>query len=201
MTFHGYYADLSTYIRWGEQINQHFTDIYTTVSTASTNSGGFPGGRPGGGFPGGGNAGFPGGGNGGFPGRGGGGFPGDYSTARSTIPQPSPICLEPSSISTLICWSHSFIDFLRGGHPSHSWDREEPRPLSIAGLVWLKKKRSVCTRNAPISTAATRRQASARRSLGPICCARFVYTNVLVCQEASPFPNATLINGHTKPSL
>jgi hypothetical protein len=32
-------------------------------------------------------------------------------------------------------------------------------------------------------------------------CARFVYTNVLVCQEASPFPNATLINGHTKPSL
>ena len=30
---------------------------------------------------------------------------------------------------------------------------------------------------------------------------RFVYTNVLICQEASAFLDASWIDGHTKPSL
>src|SRR5262245_17832220 len=69
MQFQGYYADLSTYIRWGELVNQHFTSIYTTtLATTARNGSGFGGG----GFPGGG-GGFPGGGNGG-PGGGNGGF-------------------------------------------------------------------------------------------------------------------------------
>ncbi len=72
MTFRGYYADLSTYIRWGETVTQHFTSIYTTSAPASGNS---PNGVPGGGFSGGNGGGFPGGGRG-FPGGNGGGFPG-----------------------------------------------------------------------------------------------------------------------------
>lgn len=69
MTFHGYYSDLATYIGWGNIVNQHFTDIYTT--TAGRTFGG-NGGTPGG-FGGGGNGGFPGGGFGSNRGFGGGG--------------------------------------------------------------------------------------------------------------------------------
>jgi Gpi18-like mannosyltransferase len=42
MTFHGYYFDLSTYISWGETVNQHFTQIYTAaVASANQGNGGF----------------------------------------------------------------------------------------------------------------------------------------------------------------
>ena len=69
MTYTGYYADLVTYIRWGETVTQHFTSIYTTLPITSGAGGhSFPGGFPGGGFPGGpgGNGGFPHGRTGGF---------------------------------------------------------------------------------------------------------------------------------------
>jgi hypothetical protein len=46
MTFTGYYADLATYIRWGERVNQDFFNIYTSVP--SVTQGGFPGGPRGG---------------------------------------------------------------------------------------------------------------------------------------------------------
>jgi hypothetical protein len=49
MTFHGYYSDLATYIRWGERANQGLATLY--VSSTST-TGGFPRGPGGfGGFP------------------------------------------------------------------------------------------------------------------------------------------------------
>lgn len=31
MLYHGYYGDLSAYIKWGENVTQHFTSIYTTT--------------------------------------------------------------------------------------------------------------------------------------------------------------------------
>src|SRR5215813_5597583 len=89
MTFHGYYADLSTYIRWGETVTQHFTDLYTTNTQGSI---GFPNGN-GGGFSGGGNGGnggFPGGPGGGFPGRDNGGFPGGMFNGYINYPPAIP---------------------------------------------------------------------------------------------------------------
>jgi hypothetical protein len=51
MTFHGYYADLATYIRWGERANQGLATLYTS-STPGAGGGGLPGGPGGfGGFP------------------------------------------------------------------------------------------------------------------------------------------------------
>jgi Gpi18-like mannosyltransferase len=49
MTYAGYYGDLLIYIRWGENVTQHFTSIYTTLPTVSapggsSSPGGFPGG-------------------------------------------------------------------------------------------------------------------------------------------------------------
>ncbi|HLW02796.1 MAG TPA: glycosyltransferase 87 family protein [Ktedonobacterales bacterium] len=108
MTFRGYYADLSTYLRWGETVTQHFTSIYTTAATGS----GFPG-NPGGGFPGG--FGGPPGGPGGFPSGGSGGLPGASFNSAINYPPATPYLfgaivylynqfLEPSfhaSLSTL----------------------------------------------------------------------------------------------------
>src|SRR5262249_39090597 len=49
MTFHGYYSDLATYVRWGERANQGLAALYAS-STSTT--GGFPRGPGGfGGFP------------------------------------------------------------------------------------------------------------------------------------------------------
>lgn len=66
MRFTGYYGDLSTYLRWGDIVNQHFTAIYTSTTSVTNIGGGQGGGNFGGGN-------FGGNGNGGFPGRGGGG--------------------------------------------------------------------------------------------------------------------------------
>jgi hypothetical protein len=51
MTFHGYYRDLATYIRWGDLANQGLSTLYASP-TPGGGVGGFPG-RPGGfgGFP------------------------------------------------------------------------------------------------------------------------------------------------------
>jgi Gpi18-like mannosyltransferase len=108
MTFRGYYADLSTYISWGEQVTQHFTTIYTTSATTSTTAAsgnGFPGGGIGGGFPGGGNGGFPGGPGGGFPGGGRGSFPG--GTLNGAINYPPAI---PYLFGAMVFLYHQFLE-------------------------------------------------------------------------------------------
>jgi Gpi18-like mannosyltransferase len=51
MTFHGYYADLATYVRWGEPANQGLATLYSSF-TPGADGGGLSGGPGGfGGFP------------------------------------------------------------------------------------------------------------------------------------------------------
>ncbi len=113
-------------------VNQHFTDIYTTPPTASTNSDGFRCGRPGGGFPG--------GGNGGFPGRGGGGFPGGLFNGAINYPPAIPYLFG----TIVYLYNHLLEPFFH-----RLFARRKPipftgsggaAPLSLTGLVWVQKK-------------------------------------------------------------